>query len=311
MRNIKDSLQGLIKNDANFRERYENIRKEIISHPKVEAFFIEHREELSKDMVERSLMKLYEFIGQSTNCGECESLEACKNILKGYEPHLVIKDKMIDIQYNKCAKKELYDERRKLQGLIQSLYIPKDVLQATMKDFALDDGGRIQALNLAEQFLAEYEEGKQQKGLYLYGKFGVGKTYILGAIANELARRRVATMIVYVPEFFRELKASIQNNTMEGKLEAVKKAPVLMLDDVGAESMSSWVRDEILSPILQYRMQEKLPTFFTSNFNFEELTHHFTYSQRGEAEQMKANRIMERIKYLTVPVEVEGKNRRS
>ncbi len=311
MRSIKDSLQGLLKSDSNFRERYEGIRKEILSNPKVEAFLVEHQENISQDMIERSLMKLYEFIGQSTNCNECQSLEECKNILKGYEPHLVIKDKMIDIQYNKCIKKEMHDERRKLQNLIQSVYIPKDVLQATMKDFALDDGGRLEAINLALEFVAGYEEGKMQKGLYLYGPFGVGKTYILGAIANELAKRHVSSMIVYVPEFFRELKGSIQNNTLDEKLDAVKKVPVLMLDDIGAESMSSWVRDDILSPILQYRMQENLPTFFTSNFNFEELTHHFTYSQRGEAEQMKARRIMERIKYVTTPVELKGKNRRS
>lgn len=311
MRSIKDSLQGLLKNDTNFKERYENIRKEILSHPRVEVFLIEHQEDISKDMIERSLMKLYEFIGQSNNCEECESLDECKNILKGYEPHLVVRDKMIDIQYNKCVKKELHDERKKLQNLIQSLYIPKDVLQATMKDFATDDEGRLEAINLAMEFITHYEEGKVQKGLYLYGPFGVGKTYIFGAIANELAKRRVSSMIVYVPEFFRELKGSIQNNTLDEKLDAVKNVPVLMLDDIGAESMSSWVRDDILSPILQYRMQENLPIFFTSNFNFEELTHHFTYSQRGEAEQMKAKRIMERIKYLTIPVELKGKNRRN
>src|SRR5699024_10790260 len=97
---------------------------------------------------------------------------------------------------------------------------------------------------------------------------------------------------------------------MPQKLEVVKKTPILMLDDIGAESMSSWVRDDILSPILQFRTQENLPTFFTSNFNFQQLQHHFTYTQRGEVEQMKAARLMERIQYLTVPIEVNGRNRR-
>lgn len=83
-----------------------------------------------------------------------------------------------------------------------------------------------------------------------------------------------------------------------------------MLDDLGAESMSSWTRDEVLGPILQYRMQENLPTFFTSNFDFQELEHHLTYSQRGEEEKMKARRIMERIKYLADSVPIDGPNRR-
>ena len=50
---------------------------------------------------------------------------------------------------------------------------------------------------------------------------------------------------------------------------------VLILDDIGAEQSTPWVRDEILQVILQYRMQEDLPTFFTSNFDFEDLEKHF------------------------------------
>jgi primosomal protein DnaI len=65
-----------------------------------------------------------------------------------------------------------------------------------------------------------------------------------------------------------------------------------------------------LGTILQFRMLENLPTFFTSNFDFKELEHHLTYTQRGEEEKMKAARIMERIKYLAKPVEVLGGNRR-
>ncbi|MDI5788502.1 hypothetical protein PO124_09190 [Bacillus licheniformis] len=41
----------------------------------------------------------------------------------------------------------------------------------------------------------------------------------------------------------------------------VKSTPILMLDDIGAESMSSWVRDEVLGAILQHRMSQQLPTF--------------------------------------------------
>lgn len=39
-----------------------------------------------------------------------------------------------------------------------------------------------------------------------------------------------------------------------------------MIDDIGADSMSSWVRDEVLGVILEYRMQQQLPTFFYLEF---------------------------------------------
>ncbi len=103
---------------------------------------------------------------------------------------------------------------------------------------------------------------------------------MLAAIANELAEKEYSSMIVYVPEFVRELKNSLQDQTLEEKLNMVKTTPVLMLDDIGAESMTSWVRDEVIGTVLQHRMSQQLPTFFSSNFSPDELKHHFTYSQR-------------------------------
>ena len=44
-------------------------------------------------------------------------------------------------------------------------------------------------------------------------------------------------------------------------MDEIKQAEVLILDDIGAEQSTPWVRDEILQVILQYRMQEDLPTF--------------------------------------------------
>jgi primosomal protein DnaI len=83
-----------------------------------------------------------------------------------------------------------------------------------------------------------------------------------------------------------------------------------MLDDIGAEQMSSWARDEILGTILQYRMLEKLPTLFTSNADLSQLEHHLTYSQRGEEEKVKAARVVDRIRYLAKPIQMVGQNRR-
>ncbi|WP_199425615.1 primosomal protein DnaI [Thermaerobacillus caldiproteolyticus] len=293
-----------------FQQRYEQLKNEILSHREVRAFLHEHEGEVTKEMIDRSLMKLYEFIQQSKNCEQCPSLEQCKNLLKGYHPHLVLQGNSIDVQYDRCPTKVKYDERKRQESLIQSLFVPREILQASLSDIDLADEGRMKAIELAEQFVSHYEPGKKVKGLYLYGSFGVGKTYILGAIANALAKKNISSLIVYVPEFFRELKSSLQDQTIQEKLEYVKKVPILMLDDIGAESMSSWVRDDLLGPILQYRMLEKLPTFFTSNFDLQQLAHHLTYSQRGEEEQMKAARIMERIRYLAQPVEIKGRNRR-
>jgi primosomal protein DnaI len=307
MEKINDTLKRLSGNES-FQKRYQQMRQEVLNHPEVKAFLVEHQDELTKEVIEKSLMKLYEFTNQSKDCHKCTSLDACANLMKGYHPHLVIVRGSIDIHYDKCPRKVMDDEKRKNAKLIRSIYVPKDILQASFYDMDKDE--RTDAIQKALAFVLNFKEGRETRGLYFYGQFGVGKSYLLGAIANELAESNIPSMIVYVPELFRELKSSIGDSTLNEKLEAIKKEPVLMLDDIGAETMSSWTRDEILGPILQFRMLEKLPTFFTSNFDMQGLEHHLTYSQRGEEEKMKARRIMERIKYLAEPVMVTGVNRR-
>jgi primosomal protein DnaI len=311
MENIRHTLKRLGANE-NFQKRYQKMRQEIMNNYYVRSFLNEHRHEITNEMIEKSLMKLYEYATQSKECENCPSLESCPNLMKGYHPKLIVNNNSIDIQYDRCPRKVIDDEKRKNEKLIQSMHFPKDLLHVTFEDVDINKNtpGRHEGLEKAASFVADYAAGMNPKGLYLYGQFGVGKSFLLGAIANELAAKKIPSMIVYVPELFRELKNSIADSSLNEKIETLKKQPVLMLDDIGAETMTSWTRDEVLGPILQYRMLEKLPTFFSSNFDFHELEHHLTYTQRGEEEKMKARRIMERIKYLAEPVKLDGPNRR-
>ena len=308
MEKINQTLKRLASHE-NFQKRYEKMRQEILAHPDIKAFIRENQSKISPEIIEKSLNKLYEYINQSKECNKCESLEGCINMMKGYHPELVLTRNSIDVRYDRCPRKILDDEKRNNERLIKSLYVPKDILTATFEDFE-HDAERIDAAQKAAAFLLNYEHGKTTKGLYFYGKFGVGKSYLLGAIANKLAKKQISSMIVYVPELFREMKSAIADATLNDKIEALKKEPILMLDDIGAESVSSWTRDEVLGPILQFRMLESLPTFFTSNFDLEGLEHHLAHSQRGEEEKVKARRILERIRAVSEPVLVGGPNRR-
>ena len=56
-------------------------------------------------------------------------------------------------------------------------------------------------------------------------------------------------------------------------------------------------------------MEEKLPTFFTSNLTIEELENHLSLANR-EVDQVKARRIIERIKQLTDSMTMISENKR-
>ncbi|WP_153127445.1 primosomal protein DnaI [Peribacillus tepidiphilus] len=311
MKKISQTLNKLT-NTKEFNERYNAIRKEILEDENIHRFLNSHSSTVTKEMVDRSLVKLYEYSSQSKNCDKCPSLEGCINMMQGYHPQLILQKNSIDVRYERCPRKVAADERKRHERFIKSLYVPKDILGATMESFyqTYVSEERLKAFEKAMIFIKKIDQGEKTKGLYIYGSFGVGKSYLLGAIANELADRKISTLIVYVPDFFREMKSSIGDQTLNEKIDMIKKSPVLMLDDIGAETMSSWARDEILGPILQFRMLENLPTFFSSNFDFEGLEAHLTTSQRGEVEQVKAKRLMERIRYLADPVYLSGDNLR-
>lgn len=312
MERIGDTLNRVVKAPA-FAERYEEMRQEIMKNTGVQNFLTEHSSEINGEIVERSLGKLYEYSTASHKCDKCTNQTDCINLLKGFEPNLIIINGLIDVEYKKCPNKLMAEEQRDISRMVESMHMQKDVMEAQLQniDMFFDDT-RVEAVRAAKDFLNVYDAtGKlPERGLYIYGPFGIGKSFILGALANELAQRRVRTVAIYVPEFLRDMKQSIQDQTLNEKIDFVKRAQVLMLDDFGAETMSAWTRDEVLGTVLQYRMAEKLPTFFTSNLSYNELEHHLTYSQRGEKESVKAARLMERIRTVSTPIKLMGKNRR-
>lgn len=308
MERINETLKRVITPE--FSSRLDDMKQEVLEDPGVQKFLEENATSISKQIVDRSLSRLYDYKSQSHNCEACPSLEECVNNLKGYEPQLVLNHNFIDSEYVRCKRGVIEDERKKVTSMIDSLHMPKEVMEAHLAGVDLEDNSRVVAVRAAKDFLNEWESTGvlPTKGLYIHGKFGVGKSYLLGALANELAARHIHSVVVYVPEFLREMKQSIQDQSLAEKIEFVKKAPVLMLDDIGAEVMSSWTRDEILGTILHFRMSEQLPTFMSSNFNYGELEHHLSVTQRGEKEVVKAGRIMERIRALTIPISLQGKN---
>lgn len=308
MNNIGKELGQKMTNKSRM-EKFQKLRQITFEDADVKAFIDKHRDVLTEDDVEKSLSKLFEFIQEKRKF----QLNDPTMFAPGYEPQLFLNFHYIDVTY--VPTKDLLEQKRQqeIKNRVKAVDMPKDIQEATLSGFEMTTE-RKEALQLALKFINDYEDNPKafHQGLYLQGAFGVGKTYLLGAIANTLAEKGYRTTLIHFPTFAVEMKNSIKTDNVFDKLDTIKKAPILMIDDIGADAMSSWVRDDILGVILQYRMQEQLPTFFSSNFDRQQLEHeHLRVTQRGEDEPMKAKRIMERIRYLTKEVNMIGQNRRN
>lgn len=245
---------------------------------------------------------------ENFHCKNCQSLLECKNTQTGFCYTPEVKENKIDFSYISCKYKNKELEDTNYLKYVYLFDIPKDIKYASLKNVYRDDKTRIPIIKFFKDFIKDYKE-KEVKGLYLNGSFGSGKTYLIAALFNECAKKKVDSAIIYFPEFLRKLKSSFNDNLYEERFDYIKKVPLLLIDDIGAENLSNWGRDEILGPILQYRMDEHLPTFFTSNLTLEELEEHLSTTS-GNINKVKARRIIERIKQLTINMELISKNRR-
>ncbi|MCI0129781.1 MULTISPECIES: primosomal protein DnaI [Enterococcaceae] len=307
MKHINQQLNRTV-NNQNIQDRLVKLMEIVQKDQDVQTFIAEHRDQLTDDDILKSSAKLYEFVKEK----EKFLTNDASMIAPGYEPKLFLNHHFIDVTYvptEELLKKKEYET---IRNRVQAISMPKDIKDASLDQFNIT-AERKEALSEAIMFMNDYYENPKEfhQGLYLYGTFGVGKTYLLGAIANGLATKGIRTTIIHFPTFCVEMKQSIKDDSVASKIDTVKKTPILMLDDIGADSMSAWIRDDVLGVILQYRMQEKLPTFFSSNLDMKQLEEeHLRFSQKGDDEPLKAKRIMERIKYLSKQITMIGENRR-
>lgn len=241
-------------------------------------------------------------------CRKCKGLIHCPFKLCGYSYLPRVVDSRLEFDYQPCKYKVKDIKKNSYQDNVYLFDLPKDIKEASIDNIYSNDSNRYNAILWINKFLGDYRKGKVSKGLYLYGNFGSGKTYLVSALFNELARDGVKSAIIFWPEFLRDLKASFSSDFKE-KYDFVKSVPLLLIDDIGAEATTTWGRDEIFCPLVQYRMQEHLPTFFTSNLDLKSLEEHFSVS-KGNVDHIKARRIIERINQLTDQVEMVSKNLR-
>lgn len=252
--------------------------------------------------------KLEHTVSELKNCEGCKGLIECKNSVTGCVYYPEVNNDKLDFNYVTCKykTKDLIEQRKKKSKIFG---LNKTLESASMGNIINDDDKRIELIKYITNFYHNYP--KEKKGLYLHGSFGSGKTYLITALFNELSKKNYNAVIIYYPEMLNKFKATFDTKDSFNEIfNEIKKADLLLIDDIGAETVTNWSRDEILGTILQYRMENDLSTFLTSNLNILELETHLSLI-KNSTDKVKARRIIERIKQLTNDFELISRNRRN
>lgn len=281
---------------------YEKINKEkiiedLLESPSLSSFLIDN--DLTSDFIESNLLLFMSYNTEKQRCSGCKGLHVCTQDTKGLEPFLSYTNKKVMKTYSEC--KYLIDRQHQEQSdqLIDAMHLPSSIYEASFDEFDNSRSPGKEKLKFEMiSFLTKYKNNERPNGMYIHGKNNTGKTYALSALGNELRKEGISVIIAYYPDLVREFKSRVANNNLEELISKLKTVEVLMLDDIGGEGKSVWVRDEILGPILQYRFLDKRSTFFSSNRSIEDLALEHFAGFTTPKDRVGAIRVARRIRNL-------------
>lgn len=185
--------------------------------------------------------------------------------------------------------------------------IPKSFRGNTLKCFDVKGKSELKKVKgLVQAYIEDLDNNfENNKGLFLYGSNGVGKTMLSSIILKEAYRHRYtsrrSTFVEYVDKYTKvwNAKSAEEKATLEDELYTYYKAvEFLVLEEVGKE-IDSKVSAPILEDLLRYREDNGLVTIVCTNLNIPLMTERY-----GES-------CISLLKGNTTPVMIECEDKRA
>lgn len=273
--------------------------------------------DLSDHAVKVNLNRIHQYVTEYKSCSNCPGLDLCPNDFTGHYTLLQSEEvngevHLIDRKVS-CKKLRARQHEDLIRNRITSFYIDDKALK---RQYSADEilGRDLERAKIVGSLLKYIDrtkaEGLSNKGLYLAGDFGIGKTYLMCYALQELAKSGHSGVIVYMPDFVEDLKVLMHEPAkLKETVEMMKETDLLVFDDIGAENLNPWVRDHVLGAILNYRMDRK-PTFYTSNYRLDDLESHFSFTNKDGEEHHKGRRLMNRVAPYVDELVITGTNKR-
>lgn len=189
------------------------------------------------------------------------------------------------------TQKKLEDQKRIEEAFRSSMITPRFKTR-TFVNFKVNEFNRK-----AWESALNFKISCEGTGLLFFGSYGIGKTHLAAAIVNRLLGQ-IRVLYISCPDFLNEIREALYTKGNSSRLMIAKSVDLLVLDDIGAEKPSEWVR-ETLFVLINHRYENLLPTIFTTNCNLDEL------------EQRLGGRISSRIAEMSRCIKLTGKDWRT
>lgn len=153
--------------------------------------------------------------------------------------------------------------------------IPPKYMGKTLEDFKGRDGKRKTLRESAEKFIQSFnlESRTKHLGLFFAATTGAGKTHLATAILKGVIEKGYTGAYCNVPtllEMLREQMADRAHYDDGGLIDRCESADLLVLDDIGVETITGWVQDRLYL-LINRRYETMARTIVTTNCTEDEL----------------------------------------
>ena len=164
-------------------------------------------------------------------------------------------------------------EKAQSRSSVNRARIPKRYLGKTLDSFENRKGDPVRtALKQGAKSWAT-DFANADRGLLLHGVTGCGKTHIAIGILHEVITRGHSGLYCNVTDLLTRLRHSYHSEAEEREeriLEEADNVDLLVLDDMGAEAVTDWVRDRLYL-IVNRRYESQKLLIVTTNCDHAEL----------------------------------------
>ena len=256
---------------------------------------------LPPEQIEANVDEILFIEAEQEKCKGCMGLCSKTGSNAGMIPRVNDENGRFYTTYAPCKYARGEQIKARIERLCVAAKVPARYKDTGFDDYEITENNRI-AVNMA-RMMVRADEG----GLFFHGPKGTGKTMLAAIVANERAKSGKGVLFSSVPDLLRDIRATFDSGNTETVTRTVQNAPLLVLDDLGAENMTSWVGEQLFS-IINHRYNENMPTVITSNYSGGMLVEHLRDPKNGST--TNGERIVSRINGWCMPVKMGGKDRR-
>lgn len=237
--------------------------------------------DIDVDFIKRHLYYFSAYLNDHKICSSCPGPSICKKKNSHLCMDLTIDKKKdsVSFAYRVCKEERKISQVKKKFWLMQFenqclYYSFKDCL----KNFAFERHDVVKKM-------IEFVKNPTEKGIYLSGDIGTGKSFILKLFSVYLAKNENTKSIIFVDceNEFKSLE-NCYNTTLEYfnfYLDQFKEVQYLFLDDLGKEFKNDFVLSSILLPVVEYRLENHLPIFISSDYSLSEIKNAYSYISKN------------------------------